>query len=112
MPMPAFKDKIATIFLKRYKLSLQYLVDYCLLNSKNFANFKLSLINNWKVINMKKIVLFLMTYLFCNVIYAEIENNGWRQSQLNEKYMRGISKEQCMNKSITSLNKGCKTNEW
>lgn len=58
---------------------------------------------------MKKIAFFLIANLFCNITFAQSDSSSWRQSQLTEKFMQDISKEQCMNKTITSLKEDCKS---
>jgi len=58
---------------------------------------------------MNKFAIFLIANLFCNITFAQSDSSSWKQSQLTEKFMQDISKEQCMNKTITSLTEDCKS---
>lgn len=58
---------------------------------------------------MNKFAIFLILNLFCNLTFAQSVSSSWKQSQLTEQFMQDISKEQCMNKTITSLTEDCKS---
>jgi len=58
---------------------------------------------------MYKFVIFLIASLICNISFAQTESSSWQRSELAENFMQNISKEQCMNKTITSLNEDCKS---
>jgi hypothetical protein len=42
---------------------------------------------------------------------AQVQPMQWQQEELNEKYMRTLSKQQCMDKTIASLKAGCSTDQ-
>lgn len=42
---------------------------------------------------------------------AQVQPTQWRQEELNETYMRTLSKQQCMDKTIASLKAGCATDQ-
>jgi hypothetical protein len=59
--------------------------------------------------NMQKFIFLFLALLALNIATAQTESYGWKQSQLTEKYMSSISKEMCMNKTISSLTEECKS---
>lgn len=58
---------------------------------------------------MYKFVIFLIANLFCNISFAQTDSSSWKKNELTENFMQNISKEQCMNKTITSLTEDCKS---
>ena len=58
---------------------------------------------------MYKLVIFLIANLICNISYSQTDSSSWQRSELTENFMQNISKEQCMNKTITSLTEYCKS---
>jgi hypothetical protein len=39
------------------------------------------------------------------------QSSAWTQQELNERFMRSMSKDQCMAKTVASLKTGCQSNE-
>jgi hypothetical protein len=58
---------------------------------------------------MNKLLVIFLAILVCTPTFAQSDSSSWTQSQLSEKFMRSITKEQCMNKTIASLTEGCKS---
>lgn len=46
-----------------------------------------------------------------NSALADESSSEWTQSELNEQFMRSLSKSQCMEKTIASLKSGCASEE-
>ena len=55
--------------------------------------------------------LFLALICMTGTVNSAPSYKVWRNGQLNEKYMRSISKHDCMIKSIVTLKTVCKQNE-
>jgi hypothetical protein len=58
----------------------------------------------------KKVWFFLLVIFLCSGAYAENKEGIWDQKQLNESYMRSLSKDECMIKTIKTL-KTCKSDD-
>lgn len=55
-----------------------------------------------------KIFFLIIASVFVNSFaIAQQEDNAWQETQLNEIFMKKISKEQCMNKTLSSMKDGC-----
>jgi len=58
---------------------------------------------------MIKFVTFLIANFICVVSFAQTDSSSWQRGELTENFMQNISKEQCMNKTISSLTEDCKS---
>ena len=59
----------------------------------------------------RKTVLFISACLLPALAFGQAQPKPWTQEQLNETYMRTLSKQQCMEKTIASLTAGCSTDQ-
>jgi hypothetical protein len=53
--------------------------------------------------HVKQVWLFLLLIFLCDGVYAEDRKDIWAKEQLNESYMRSLSKDECMIKTINTL---------
>ena len=62
---------------------------------------------------MKRIILLLLGFaiLLPTCVMAQHDLTAWKQVELSESFMRSLTKEQCMAKTVASLKDGCSTNE-
>ena len=58
---------------------------------------------------MKIIASFILFIFSFNLSIAQNTESTWKTFEINETYMKKISKEQCMNKTISSLTDDCKS---
>jgi hypothetical protein len=53
----------------------------------------------------------LMLWCFLGAVTAAPEMSDWKQYELTEHFMRSLTKDQCMQKTIATLKNGCKSAE-
>jgi hypothetical protein len=53
----------------------------------------------------------LVVLLLFSLGIARAEPNEWKREELTEKFMRSLSKDQCMAKTVASLKVGCHTED-
>lgn len=58
---------------------------------------------------MNKLIVFFFVILIFNISNAESDLKIWQEEELTEPFMRSISKDQCTNKTITTLTENCKS---
>jgi len=46
-----------------------------------------------------------------NLAFADPHSSAWKQEELNEQFMRSLTKQQCMVKTVADLKAGCTTEQ-
>ena len=59
---------------------------------------------------MKTLTLFILIF-FTSTAYADTDKYIWKNNELNESYMRSITKHDCMLKAVATLKLVCKSGQ-
>jgi hypothetical protein len=60
----------------------------------------------------KPCIVYLPTFMHAGAsAVPTTQSSAWTQQELNERFMRSLSKDQCMAKTVASLKTGCQSNE-